>query len=344
MPVFLKGFPMDNNLKNLVHFANKVQDSLIKLRCCRYIELLNQLGTFAESIKDIANLSRKLSTSLSHNWLSAADDCSAGINRVVDDISYCITNLKQLLDKPVVEIPTLSFILEELRQLQQEFGQIDFQKGEKTISVVTEPITLQDTDLGPFKIQLELKKLSELYKTSPYLCIALEPNPAATNEEVTHPHVSNERLCEGDGYTAIRAALEQARLIDFFSIVKSILNTYSPDSPYISLDDWSGVACYDCGGMIDSESTYYCYSCDRDFCESCSSYCRSCDETCCLGCGGNCPSCEEFVCRNCIKTCSECGETFCKMCMEDDVCKNCKEEQKELENTDENENKFKIAG
>ena len=335
---------MDNNLKNLVHFANKVQDSLIKLRCCRYVEILNQLGTFTESINDIAHLSKKLSTSLSHNWLSAADDCSAGINRVVDDVSYCITNLKQLLDKPAVEIPTLSFIFDELKHLEQEFDQTEFNKAENTISIVTDSITLEDIDLGPFKIQLKLTKPSDLYKDSSYLCIALEPNPAATNDEVTHPHVSNERLCEGDGSAAIRSALEQARLIDFFSIVKSILNTYSPDSPYVSLEDWSGIGCYDCGGMIDSDSAYYCNSCDRDYCESCSSYCHSCDETRCLGCGSNCPSCDEFICHNCIKTCAECGETFCKMCMKDDVCENCKEEQKELENTDENENKFKIAG
>ncbi len=41
----------------------------------------------------------------------------------------------------------------------------------------------------------------------------------------------------------IRTALEQGRLCDFFSLVRSILNTYSPDSPYVSLYDWCGVAC-----------------------------------------------------------------------------------------------------
>lgn len=338
---------MDNDTKTTVHFANKIQDALIKLYSYRYIELLSQVGTVAGLLKDIAGESKKLSIALSHNWLSAADNCSGGINRVVDDVSYHITSIKQLIDKPTAEVPKLSFIFEELRQLQQEFDQIEFDKAESTISVVTEPITLEDVYFGPFKIQLELKKLSELYKNTPYCCIALEPNPAATNDEVTHPHVSNEKLCEGDGFAAIKSALEQARLVDFFSIVKSILNTYSPDSPYVSLDDWQGIACYDCGCMIGSESTYYCYSCDRDYCENCASYCRSCEETCCLGCGGNCPNCEEFVCRNCIKTCSECGETFCKLCMEDDVCENCKkEEQEELEKADEDskDNNLRIAG
>jgi hypothetical protein len=340
---------MDKDTKNLIHFANKVQDALIKLHRYRYIELLSQVGTVAGLLKDMASESRKLSIALSHNWLSAADNCSSGLNRVIDDVSHYVTNLKQLIDKPAAEIPNLSFIFEELKQLQQEFEQVEFNKAENTISVITEPVTLEGIDLGPFKIQLELKKLSELYKGSPYFCIALEPNPAAPNDEVTHPHVSGERLCEGDGFAPIRSALEQARLVDFFSIVKSILNTYSPDSPYVSLEDWQGIACYDCGCMIGSESTYYCCSCDRDYCENCSSFCRSCDETCCLGCGGSCPNCDEFVCRNCIKTCAECGETFCKLCMEDNVCEYCKEqqeEQEELEKADEDskDNNLKIAG
>ncbi|MGA2916611.1 MAG: hypothetical protein ABSE89_11355 [Sedimentisphaerales bacterium] len=335
---------MDKETRSLTYFANKIQDSLIKLNSSRYPELLSQMGNLAELLKDMASESKKLSIALSHNWLLAADSCSGGIIRVVDDVSYCITTLKQLTDKTAVEVPSLFFIFDELKHLEQEFDQMEFNKAENTISLVTDPITLEDVDLGPFKIQLDLKKLSELYKNTPYHCIALEPNPAATNDEVTHPHVSNERLCEGDGSAAIRSALEQARLGDFFNIVKSILNTYSPDSPYVSLEDWSGIACYDCGCMIDSENTFYCHSCERDFCDNCASYCRSCDETCCMGCGGNCPNCDEFVCRNCIKTCSECGENFCKLCMEDDVCENCKEQQEESENTDENENKFKIAG
>jgi len=335
---------MDKETRGLIYFANEIQDSLMKINSSRYLELLSQTGNLTELLKDMAGESKKLSIALSHNWLLAADNCSSRMIRVVDDVSYCITNLKQLTDKTAIEVPSLSFIFDELKHLEQEFDQMEFNKAENTISLVTDPITLEDVDLGPFKIQLNIKKLSDLYNGSPYSCIALEPNPAATNDEVTHPHVSNEKLCEGEGSAALRSALEQARLIDFFSIVKSILNTYSPDSPYVSLEDWSGIACYDCGGMIDSDSTYYCNSCDRDYCESCSSYCHSCDETRCLGCGSNCPSCDEFICHNCIKTCAECGETFCKMCMKDDVCENCKEEQKELENTDENENKFKIAG
>lgn len=341
---------MDKDTKNLIHFANRFHDILTRLHSYRYIEVLSQLTNLAGLFKSMAGDSRKLSVALSRNWLSAADNCSGSIKRLTDDVTFHISKARQLLDKPAVRVPELSFIFEELRQLRLEFNEVDLDKKADTISVFTEPVTLEDVYLGPFRIQLEMNSLPELYKNTPYYCIALDPNPAAANEEVTHPHVSGERLCEGDGFVAIRSALEQGRLVDFFNIIRSILNTYNPDSPYVSLEDWSGISCYDCGCVTGSENIYYCYYCDRDYCESCSSYCRSCDETCCLGCGGNCPNCDEFVCRNCIKTCPECGETFCKMCMEDDVCEYCKEqqEQEELENieneTDTKEDNLRVAG
>jgi hypothetical protein len=220
-------------------------------------------------------------------------------------------------------------LIEELDALEGEFGDIDFDASKSTISVVTEPITLEDIYLGPFKIQLELSKLDHLYYSSPYFVIALEPNPATTDDSVTHPHVSSEKLCEGDGSAAIRAALEEGRICDFFTLVRSILNTYSPDSPYVSLDNWNGTACYDCGCTVTSEDSYYCEHCEHDYCGECSTYCRRCEETVCLGCSGQCSHCQEMLCRNCVSKCEECGELFCESCLKDDLCPNCREEQEQ---------------
>ena len=62
--------------------------------------------------------------------------------------------------------------------------------------------------------------------------IALDPHPAALNDAVTHPHVSDERLCTGDAGAAIQAALAAGRVFDFFTLVRSVLVTYNPESPY----------------------------------------------------------------------------------------------------------------
>jgi len=49
---------------------------------------------------------------------------------------------KHLIEAPNAELPKLSSLAEELEQLQQEFGSVDFDKAENAISVVTEAVTL----------------------------------------------------------------------------------------------------------------------------------------------------------------------------------------------------------
>jgi hypothetical protein len=320
------------DVKELVKTAIRVQQAFVKLRNARWLVLLNSLASLARYLKDLSLESKKLGISLTHNWFAAAQRCSTRISRSLDDLTYSLPGAKQLLSNRQKEVPKLSLLVAELEQLKQEFGNIDHDSEHNSISVVTEPITLDDVYLGPFKIELHLDKLKDLYQDSPHFCIALDPHPAATSEEVTHPHVSSEKLCEGEGAAAIRAALEEGRLCDFFTMIRSILNTYSPDSPYIALHDWDGEPCYDCGYVINSENSYYCGFCDHGYCEECSSYCRLCDETVCLGCAGQCPHCEEMVCPNCISRCAECDGLCCKECLEENLCPNCKQE---MENENE---------
>lgn len=325
------------DIKNLIRTADRIQEALIKLQNSRYLELMRQLTNFAGQLQEITAKSRKMGTSLVHGWFSAAERCRKSVSRLFSDIQYSVSRIQPLAEKQQRETPKLSALVGELDALEQEFGNVELDTSENTISVITDPITLEDVYLGPFKIQLELNKLSELYQNTPYHVIALEPNPAATDDNVTHPHVSNETLCEGDGCTAIRSALEQGRLCDFFTMARSILNTYSPDSPYVSLDEWCGEPCYECGYVMSSDSSYYCSFCDRTFCEECTTCCHSCDETVCAGCAARCEICDEPVCPGCARIrCIECECVCCESCIDDGLCENCKEER---ENEDEERGK-----
>jgi hypothetical protein len=306
--------------------ADEIREELIRLKQSRYLELMRQLTTFAGQLQEFTAQSRKMGASLANGWLSAAERCCNDVNRLLSDIPHSVSKLRQLTNNERKELPTLSSLVDELKQVQDEFGSLEIDKVENTISVITESITLDDVYLGPFRIQLELKRFSDLYTSSPYHVIALSPNPAATDETVTHPHVSNETLCEGDGCVTIRIALEQGRLSDFFTMVRSILTTYNPDSPYVALIDWSGEPCYDCGYVMSRDDIYFCSFCQRDYCSECSTYCRCCDEGCCVGCAEQCSYCEDQVCMNCMKECAECDSAFCSSCLEDDICPNCKEE------------------
>jgi len=332
-----------NQIKNTIKIANKIQQALFELKKYRFLELLNRTATFVSQFKELGCESKKLGLSLTHNWLSASQRCCSRISKLLYDIAYSVSRLQQLTDSPKKELPKLSTLVEELNQLQEEFEKVEFNINENTVSIVTRPITLEDVYLGPFKIELHIDKLKDLYKDGVYYAIALDPHPAATSEDVTHPHVSNERLCEGDGAAAIRTALQEGRICDFFSLVNSILNTYNPDSPYVNLDDWNGEPCYDCGYTCDRENIYYCPFCDNSYCEQCSSYCRLCDEILCLGCGGKCPHCQQLVCPNCISRCTECGQLCCKECLDKGLCPDCIEESEDYENEKkENQNITRI--
>ena len=191
------------DIKNLIRMADKIQEALIRLKHGRYLELMRQLTTFAGQFQELTTQSRKMGASLANGWFSAAERCCKSVSRLLNDIPYSVSKIQKLNNAKQEKLLKRASLVDELKQVQEEFGSLEIDNAESTISVITESITLDDVYLGPFRIQLELKKFSELYTASPYCIIALSPNPAATDETVTHPHVSNEKLCEGDGCVTI---------------------------------------------------------------------------------------------------------------------------------------------
>lgn len=270
------------DIKLLIETAGRIRQAIRELQKRRYLASLERLADLVKKFKELGGEARKLGLCLSRNWLAAAEKCSSRADRTLNEIPYTVTRIRQLMDGQCPKVPEMSFLIEELKHLEQEFDSVDFDRDNNNILVEIEPIELDGIYLGPFRIELNLDKLPEVYSVSPYLVVALDPHPAATDEGVTHPHVSNRTLCEGDGAVTIRLALEQGRLVDFFSMIRSILSTYNPDSPYVSLDDWDGQACYSCGYVMSRDDTYYCSFCERDYCSECASYCRNCDETACV--------------------------------------------------------------
>lgn len=319
--------------KELVHVANRVRRALLQLQMSRYLECARQISLFMPRMRGLTCESRKLDLAISREWLAAAEQCCKNVSRCLDEIPYATSKLGTLLDKRQRPVPTLSAVVEELRAVDEEFDDVAFNAEEEALCVVTEPITLEDVHLGRFRILLDLDRLGGLYQRDAYYIIAIDPHPATNDEAVTHPHVSNEVLCEGDGHAAIRAALEDGRLSDFFSMVRSILTTYNPDSPYVSLDHWEGVSCYDCGYVMGSEECGYCGHCDSAICDNCSRVCINCGQILCSECVSHCEVCDRPLCPNCAETkCSECGSVCCESCLEDGLCPECKEDK---ENNDE---------
>jgi hypothetical protein len=240
--------------------------------------------------------------------------------------------------------PTLRTIVEELEQLKDEFEDVEIDLKEGLIGVTTEPIVLEDINLGPFSIELHVSRLSERQDSQCFRCIALEPNPAASRDDTTHPHVQDGHLCAGDATQPVAAALKEGRIADAFVLIRSVLQTYNSDSPYIALENWSGHRCEDCDYLSDSDGLYHCDSCDRDVCEECYSRCDMCDEGCCRSCletdnvsGNRCCSTCRHTCGECLRTVD--SESFDQ---ETELCPGCLEKQQtnqEQETEHESESK-----
>ncbi len=319
--------------RNIIKLSNLLLDALNELKTARLQKIQASLEDLSCKCRDATKDSHLFYVAVEKGWFGSAEKIRTRVNRNLSDFSCHLQRFKDLVSSDETKLPKLSCIFAELSQIDQDIGEYQFDLKEKTISVITESITLEDIPLGPFEIKLLLNKISKLYTDSPYRVIALEPNPAGSDSCVTHPHVSSEKLCEGDGHVAIRKAIEQGRLCDFFTMVANILQTYNPDSPYVSLDEWEGVCCYDCGYTVAGDECYYCEYCERDYCSQCSTYCQICDTTICLGCSFECPDCEQPVCQGCTVTCTECEETVCKDCItEEGICNRCQEERKDKQN------------
>ncbi len=95
-------------------------------------------------------------------------------------------------------VSSVGDIYADLIALRDEFGEVHSQSQQQTISVTTEAIELQGVYLGPFEICLDWSQLGTGSANS-YQVIALDAQPAESNECVTHPHVQDEALCEGEG-------------------------------------------------------------------------------------------------------------------------------------------------
>ncbi len=225
----------------------------------------------------------------------------------------------------------------ELLELNDEFESVGWDKN--FLWVTTESITLEDVYLGPFDIKLRLDRIGHPGEDDDFEIKAIDPHPAGGDGEVTHPHVSGGRICQGDAKAPIRLALRQGRLTDVFQLNNAVLTTYNPGSPFVKLEDWDGVRCTDCDSSVPSEDTSYCEACGDDYCDECSTCCPNCDVTRCMGCLIGCTDCGEGYCSSCLSPCKACkAKGLCVDCLEEDLCASCRDAQaKENHDVDDNQ-------
>ena len=279
---------------------------------------------------------RRMQLARDRGWHAAAAEVRAELAFVLNLLRTDLDLLIQSLEAPARRESPASprDVYSDLLVLEEEFDEVDWDLCNKILSVTTEPVVMEGVYLGPFEVSLEWQQLGDAH---PYRVIARDPHPAASNEEVTHPHVEGERLCEGEAHVPIRTALRAGRLLDFFLIVQRTLLTYNSSSPYVALEKWEGANCRECGQTTDDEHLFYCQRCNDPVCDACYASCADCNEAFCYDCVAACGRCGSDFCENCRQTCPDCREPFCFECFPEgkERCSACHEKRQPTEEPDE---------
>ncbi|HKQ50411.1 MAG TPA: hypothetical protein VJZ71_20220 [Phycisphaerae bacterium] len=318
---------MNHDTRRQARWAGHLHAGLQRLGRGKLTVLSDEIGRLGAQLERVRQLRLRLMTCLERGWQAAARDVRRELDYTLGDIDRATTQCDQLLRRNESTAPTPRFVFDELRQLHDEFDEIKFDAEHAMLSVTTEPITLEGIRLGRFEIRLELGGHSDADPASFLRIVALEPNPASCDSTVTHPHVRDERICLGEAAAPIQQALADGRVCDLFILVRSVLQTYNADSPFISLAKWDGRPCHDCGYSMDDEESYWCEGCEHDFCDQCVSCCRSCDQSYCKNCLRDCAICGNAHCEACLRRCRACEESVCAECLKEDVCTTCQEDK-----------------
>ena len=308
------------------------------LRCARFVasqyedleplDSRRELPDFDEMARRARQLRRRLSLTQRQQWKVAEVRVRKDYHRQLRKVrDYAVSELNTEA-VTTVWVVNEAELFRDLLVLAEEFPEAVFDKKEKRLSVVTKDISLDRVQLGAFRIELHLDSLSS---GQPYYeVIAIDPNRPPSNDDVTHPHVQSDHLCEGDAQPAIRLALQQGRLLDFFQLVENVLGTYNPSSAYVTTGEWEGTSCGHCGHTADPDDCRECGSCEAFICDSCVRRCSDCEDCFCGNCDEPCNGCLESVCKSCIQTCVECDEQHCSNCLsENERCTSCEEKTKE---------------
>jgi hypothetical protein len=277
---------------------------------------------------------RKIRLAQSRGWHQAAA-------ALTDSLRYplcrCLQRLNDLCNRSVSARPSEAVaavrdIFADLEVLLDEFDDLSIDLPGAVLSVTTAPIVLEGVLLGRFQVRLHWDWIGRAHS---YEVVALEPNPACSSESTTHPHVVEDRLCEGDGKLPIVQALHHGRLLDFFQIVNRVLNNYNPSSAYVALSDWEGSGCSDCGEIVGPDDERTCGMCEGTLCGNCALTCERCESSCCYECSRHCESCGQDLCRGCAIECEKCQRPLCTKCLSDsDLCPDCQETVHEQSQSD----------
>ena len=316
---------MENPTRHLTRLAGTVCQRLN--RACRDRSNTTQapLDRLCRRLANIGAMNSGLEKCTERGWDAAATVLLQRLRYRLPNILSDADELHRILNSDECRPVTHRQVFSELRALEEELGAARYDRDDCALTAITDPIVLEGVHLGRFEIRLLLDRLDEPDPQRYLRIVALEPNPSVRNQDVTHPHVKQERPCVGDAGTSIEQALKTGRLCDLFMMVRSVLQTYNGESPFVELEHWEGRPCFECEQVVGPDDSFCCERCEHDFCHDCIACCGDCSLSCCAGCIDRCGRCGESCCADCLTTCTRCGQLSCSSCVEESLCTTCRE-------------------
>jgi len=298
---------------------------------------LSPIGPLLEySLSEVVHAEKCRLHAGGYGWRVAAEHAEARLIRALDHLARQADGIASQQRRFWPETPSLRELYEELLAARDEFGGIEVESSDE-IAVTTEPIWLRGIHFGPFRIVLSLAEIVHSDPEYWYSLDAIDPNVAAADSSVTHPHVSKGVLCAGEATLSIRKALAAGRLSEFFVLVRSVLRTYNPGSPYVRLQEWEGVSCSDCGYTTSEESGLCCPGCEEFVCDDCLRSCSACGEARCRSCLTLSDLSDDWACPDCEAECDGCGRHCVKTELDEGLCPECQKENNDEESAEDDE-------
>jgi len=306
----------------MVTYDRRRWQAAVRIRSALKAACSDRVSLPAAAWETLLQLTRRHQRAVERGWRVAAQTLQRDLERRLRWFENDLAALRLSLVEDEPPVVALRTVYEELSSLADEFAEVEIDLRATTVRVQTTEIVLDDLDLGPFNLVWNWIRLP--YATA-LTVDALEPVRPAARDDVTHPHVMNGQLCEGEATRPLAQALRDGRLCDYFLIVRQTLQTYNSSSAYVALEDWMGSRCRSCDDRVSDDDLTSCESCGDELCQDCSRSCCQCGRT---------------GCSDCLRNCGDCLEDFCGRCWpsrsgrDATVCPNCQASGTETESTE----------
>lgn len=288
---------------------------------------------------NLKQLTKMFSTAIDRQWLASAVKLKKRIGYITDNIECRAKDIGPDTNEIIAGLknyPTQSDLIEDLKAVKEEFGDLLYDQEESCLVVYSEDIIFDDVNLGSFELRISIN-----LRDSSATVVARTPNYPIGDEVTTHPHIQDDNMCLGEGRDQFYDAIRQGRVLDAFITLNSILINYNPGSAYVKIKDWDEnsddyINCGDCGYSVEDENICICQHCNLYYCRNCVDGCDVCDDMYCGNCMTEiCSICKnKRLCNSCLFNCKTCGEIFCDECIndpEEEKEQNCANCQKDLD-------------